>query len=112
MITDELLLGNGYKEWEVNKLFHPYANRFFQKRFRNGKGQTQYFINFTEYGGEDDPYKYPINYEVNLTFEKEKYAIKIKLYAIDDNMTLEEIEKEVYAIWYGLDCKYYDYEEE
>ena len=38
--------------------------------------------------------------------------MNIKLFAIDKNMTLEEIEREVYAIWYGLDCKYYDTEVE
>ena len=77
MITDKILLENGYNEYPKNAFLEPYSNRFFQKRFRNEKGQTKYFIDFTEYGGENDPYKYPLNYEVNLTFEKEKYAIKI-----------------------------------
>ena len=106
MITDKILLENDYKEWEVNKLFHPSANRFFQKRFRNEKGQTKYFIDFFEYIHKDKS----INYEVGLQFERDKYVMNIQIFAIDENMTLEEIEQEVYAIWYGLDCKYYDEE--
>ena len=49
MITDKILLENGYREWEVNKLLHPSAKQFFQKRFRNEKGQTKYFISFYKY---------------------------------------------------------------
>lgn len=104
MITDKILLKNGYNEYEVNKLFRPSANRFFQKRFRNEKGQTKYFIGFYEYIHEDKS----INYEVGLQFEQDRYVMNIQIFAIDENMTLEEIEQEVYAIWYGLDCKYYD----
>lgn len=109
MITDKLLLENGYKEWEVNTVFHPHANRMFQKRFRNDKGQTKYFITFYEYYHEDlDEF----NYEVSLQFEKDRYVMNIMLFAIDEKMTLKDIEQEVYAIWYGLDCKYYDNEVE
>lgn len=106
MITDKILLENGYNECEVNKLLHPYANGFFQKRIRNEKGQTRYFINFYKYIHKDKS----INYEIDLQFEKDKYTMNMILFAIDENMTLKEIEQEVYAIWYGLDCKYYDYE--
>lgn len=103
MITDELLLEKGYKEWEVPIINH-YAKRFFQKRFRNERGQTQYFISFYKFEHSDNT----INYEVSLQFEKDKYVMNIQMFAIDENMTLKEIEQEVYAIWYGLDCKYYD----
>ena len=106
-ITDKLLLENGYKEWETNKIFHPHSKRFFQKRFRNEKGQTKYFISFYEYGAV-----HPMNYEVELQFQKDKYTMNITLFAIRGDMTLEEIEQEVYKIWYELDCKYYDCEEE
>ena len=108
MITGELLLENGYREWEVNKLFKPNSNRMFQKRFKNDKGQTKYFITFYEYYHEDID---EFNYEVDLQFEQDKYIMNILLFGIHDDMTLEDIEREVYAIWYGLDCKYYDYEE-
>lgn len=104
MITDELLLENGYKEFQRPNIYKG-MDRFFQKRFRNEKGQTKYFINFNECRS----YK---GYEVDLQFEKDKYMMNILLFGINENMTLEEIEQEVYAIWYGLDCKYYDNEEE
>lgn len=102
MITDKLLLENGYREWE-HDLFHQIAKKMFQKRIRNEKGQTKYFITIYEY----DHYDNTFNYEVELQFEKDKYTMNILLFAINDKMTLEEIELEVYAIWYGLDCKYY-----
>ena len=106
MITDKILLENGYKEYQPDRIFHPYANRFFQKRFKNEKGQTKYFINFVEYGGDKEN---EITYNVDLQFEKENYTMDITMFALDSKLTLEEIEQEVYVIWYGLDCKYYEY---
>lgn len=101
MITDELLLENGYKKYRDN---YYSAKCLFQKRIENEKGQTKYFI---------DIYKYVLKhndnvplYEVRLVTEKEKYWLNILLYAID-NMTLDEIEQEVQNIWFNLDCKYY-----
>ena len=105
MITDEILLENGYKKYNDN--FYR-ADCLFQKRIRNKKGQTKYFINIYKYVST---YSQDINYEIDLQFEKDRYMMNIHLFAIDDTMTLEEIEREVYAIWYGLDCKYYDNEE-
>ena len=102
MINEKLLLENGYKEYKVNELFHPSASKHFQKRVRNDKGQTKYFINFLEYGEEQ--------YQVDLQFEKQQYTMDIQLFGLNEKMTLEEIEKEVYKIWYDLDCKYYDWE--
>ena len=106
MITDELLLENGYKKF-VDPLYN--ADCLFQKRFRNKKGQTKYFIDIYKYTFKINDY-IP-DYEIRLVTEKEKYALNILLYATRNAMTLEEIEQEVYAIWYGLDCKYYDCEE-
>lgn len=107
MITDELLLENGYKEWEPN-LFHQFAKKMFQKRIRNEIGQTKYFITIYKYEDLDSKTQ---SYNVDLQFEKDNYTMNILLFAINDKMTIEEIEQEVYAIWYGLDCKYYNWEE-
>lgn len=107
MITDEILLENGYKKCKDN-LYN--ADCLFQKRIKNEKGQTKYFIDIYKYAFKVNDYK--PDYEVRLITEKEKYALNILLYATKNEMTLEEIEKEVYAIWYGLDCKYYDCEAE
>lgn len=107
MITDEILLENGYKKYRDN-LYN--ADCLFQKRIRNEKGQTKYFIDIYKYTFKINDYK--PDYEVRLETEKEKYALNILLYATKNEMTLEEIEREVYAFWYGLDCKYYDCEVE
>ena len=106
MITEQLLLKNGYREFELD-IFHINAANFFQKRFRNEKGQTKYFISFYKYKHSDRE----DNYEVELQFQKEKYTMNIKMFAIN-NMSIDEIEHEVYKIWWELDCKYYDYGEE
>lgn len=100
MITDKLLLEKGYKEY---KSFWSYSDLSFQKKIRNEKGQTKYYINIHKYEHNDSPNKY----EVDLQFEKDKYIMDIRLININE-MTLEEIEIEVENIWCNLDCKYYD----
>ena len=107
MITDKILLENGYKKFS-DDLYN--ADCLFQKRIKNEKGQTKYFIDIYKYTFKINDYK--PDYEIRLVTEKEKYALNILLYATKNEMTLEDIEKEVYAIWYGLDCKYYDCEAE
>lgn len=104
MINACLLKENGYREFPV-PISMPYANRLFQKRFRNDKGSTRYFINFNEYA-DDGKHRY----EVSLQFERDDYMMNITIFRINDNMSIKDIEREVYAIWYGLDCKYYDNE--
>lgn len=106
MINDELLLANGYKKYNDN--FYN-ADCLFQKRIRNEKGQTKYFIDFYKY---TSIIHNKTDYEVRLSTEKDKYALRVHLYAIGNEMTLEEIEKEVDDIWHKLGCKYYDSEEE
>lgn len=105
MINDELLLNNGYRKF-TDALYS--ADCLFQKRIRNEKGQTKYFIDIYKYTFKINNYE--PDYEIRLVTEKDKYALNILIYATRNNMTLEEIEREVYAIWYGLDCKYYDSE--
>lgn len=104
MITEQLLLENGYKEYQTPSI-HIGMDRFFQKRFRNEKGQTKYFINFYECKS----YK---GYEVDLQFEKDKYMMNILLFGIDEKTTLQEIENDVNEMWCDLYCKYYDNGEE
>ena len=104
MITDELLLEKGYKEYEPNIFFNPYSNRFFQKEFKNEKGQTRYFVNLVEYGGDEDN---EITYNVDLQFDKENYTMNITIFSLAPQIRLEEIEQEIEEIWFNLDCKYY-----
>ena len=103
-INASVLLENGYKKWVNTGIFKQNANCFYQKRFLNDQGSTKYFITIYEYEHENNEF----NYEVDLQFEREDYVMNITLFAIKENMTIEEIEREVYAIWYGLDCKYYE----
>ena len=103
MIMDKLLLENGYKEYQRPNLYKG-MDKFYQKRFRDEKGRTKYFINFNECKS----YK---GYEVELHFEKDKYMMNILLFGIDENMTLQEIENDVNEIWCDSSCKYYDEEE-
>lgn len=105
MINDELLLANGYKKY--NDVFY-HAECQFQKRIRNDKGQTKYFIDIYKYVSKVDNYE--PNYEIRLCTEKEKYNLNILLYATRNEMTLKEIEKEIDDIWFKLECEYYDKE--
>ena len=100
MITDKLLLDNGYKEYHDS---FGIADCLFQKKFENEKG-IMYFIEFYKYEEDDDW----IRYEVKLTTTKNKYALEILMYCIDKEMTIEQIEREVLVMWYGLRCNYYE----
>ncbi len=99
MITDKLLLDNGYKEYHDS---FGIADCLFQKKFENEKG-IMYFIDFYKYecGNED-------KYEVKLTTTQNNYALEILMYCIDKEMTIEQIEREVLVMWYGLRCNYYE----
>lgn len=102
MITDEILINNGYKKYD-DKLY--YADCLFQKRIRDDKAKTKYFIYIYKYSFKLENYK--PRYEVRLYTVKDKYALDIYIYVIENKMKLEEIEKEVETIWEKLDCKYY-----
>ena len=99
-MTKEVLLNNGYKEFEV-PLTDQYANRFFQKKVKNKKG-IKYYIDVYEYELFE---KY--SYEFNLVCRANSFWVRTTLYAID-NLTLGEIEKEIEKIW--GQCKYDYYE--
>lgn len=103
MITEKLLLENGYRKFNDN-LYN--AECLFQKRIKDEKGKTKYFIDIYKYAFKVNNYE--PDYEVRLVTEKDKYALSILIFAFKNQLTLEEIEREIYAIWYGLDCKYYE----
>ena len=106
-INENILLANGYREWKNSGIINRNSKRFFQKRFRNTKGKTMFFITIYEYEHE----KNELNYEVDLQFEKEDYTMNIKFFGISDSMTIEDIEREVFALWYVNKCKYYEDDE-
>lgn len=106
-MTDEVLLSSGYKEWEVNKLLHPYASKFFQKRIKDEEG-TKYFIGVNKYIIDEHE-----SYEYELYTEKEdEYAFRCLIYGIETPMTIEEIEEEIENIWKNNNFSYYEKEGE
>lgn len=104
-MTEQILLNNGYKEFEIPP-FDEYVDRFFQKKIKDDKG-IKYFIDVYEYEFMDS-----CNYEFRLTTNKDKFWVSARLYSID-NMTLDEIEREIENIWKKCNFNYYElYEDE
>ncbi|MCI6627094.1 MAG: hypothetical protein MSH29_02160, partial [Tenericutes bacterium] len=77
-----------------------YANRFFQKKVKDDKG-IKYFIDVYEYEISDE-----YNYEFKLVTQKDKFWVRTTIYSIE-NMTIEEIEKEIEDIWKKCKFNYY-----
>ena len=85
MITDEILLENGYRQY--NDTWYN-ADRLYQKRIKDKKG-TKYFINFLSY---DLPiFNNEPRYDVRLSSGTKDYDMEIVLFNID-KMSIEDIE--------------------
>ena len=108
MITDELLLENGYREFDPVPLYGEYYAKSFQKKFYEGD-KKKYFIEFRRW-------EFPMHSEVEVHFEgfAQLYA-KGTHNAIDvtfhSGWTLEEVEEYVEKI-YRLGFEPYDEDEE
>ena len=102
MITDDILLENGYIRYNDN-LYN--AQALFQKKITDGKG-IKYFINIYKYTFKVKDYV--LEYEIRLASETDNYAINILLYATGNKMKIDEIEQEVERIWSTLDLNYYE----
>ena len=102
MITDDILLENGYRKFNDN-LYN--AQALFQKKITDGKG-IKYFIDIYKYTFKVNDY-IP-DYEIRLVSETDNYAIDILIYATGNKMKIDEIEKEVERIWSALDLNYYE----
>lgn len=102
MITDDILLENGYIRYNDN-LYN--AQALFQKKITDGKG-IKYFINIYKYTFKVKDYV--PEYEIRLVSETDNYAIDILLYATGNKMKIDEIEQEVERIWSALDLNYYE----
>ena len=74
--------------------------RFFQKKVKDDKG-IKYFIDVYEYEISDE-----YNYEFKLVTQKDKFWVRTTIYSIE-NMTIEEIEKEIEDIWKKCKFNYY-----
>ena len=99
MMTEKVLINAGYKEAPV-PVVEQNANRFFQKKVKDDKG-IKYFIDVYEYEISDE-----YNYEFKLVTQKDKFWVRTTIYSIE-NMTLEEIEKDIEDIWKKCKFNYY-----
>ena len=98
-MTEKVLINAGYKEAPV-PVVEQYENRFFQKKVKDDKG-IKYFIDVYEYEISDE-----YNYEFKLLTQKDKFWVRTTIYSIE-NMTIEEIEKEIEDIWKKCNFNYY-----
>lgn len=99
-MSEKVLLNSRYKEFEVPES-NSYANRFYQKKISDKKG-IKYFIDVYEYEIQDS-----LMYEFELHLQKRNFWINTTLYGVD-NMTIEEIEKEIENIWVTCKMNYYE----
>ena len=102
MINREELIKHGYKTYDSGVLYN--AIRLYQKRIKDDKG-TKYFIDIYEY-----MLKSKDSYEARLvtSLKDDTYSINILFYCIDDNTTIEQLEKDIEDIWIKLGCDYYE----
>lgn len=102
MINRKELIKHGYKTYDSDVLYN--AMCLYQKRIKDDKG-TKYFIDIYEY-----MLKSKDSYEARLvtSLKDDTYSINILLYCIDDNTTIEQLEKDIEDIWTKLGCDYYE----
>lgn len=108
MINREELIKHGYKTYDSDALYNAVC--LYQKRIKDDKG-TKYFIDIYEYmlglNKYHDDYR---SYEARLvtSLKDDTYSLNILLYCIDDNTTIEQLEKDIEDIWTKLGCDYYE----
>lgn len=101
MITRDIILTSGYKEWPP---FNELANASYQKCIKDGVGK-KYYIAINEYELSNG-----MGYDFEFRIEFEKFSTKITLYAFE-NIIIKEIEDFMEEFWQKLDGKYYEYYE-
>ena len=108
MINREELIKHGYKTYDSDVLYSSMC--LYQKRIKDDKG-TKYFIDIYEYMLKSkDNYDKCKSYEARLvtSLKDDTYSLNILLYCIDDNITIEQLEKDIEDIWTKLGCDYYE----
>ena len=108
MINREELIKHGYKTYDSDALYNAVC--LYQKRIKDDKG-TKYFIDIYEYMlKSQDNYDKCKSYEARLvtSLKDDTYSLNILLYCIDDNITIEQLEKDIEDIWTKLGCDYYE----
>lgn len=88
MINEELLLKNGFKKFEVPVFYN--CDSFYQKKIDDKRFlEALYYDTFKDNGAID--YKY----EFQIIEERETCWCIKKIYALDKNMTLEDVQEEL-----------------
>lgn len=105
MIDSAAIEAAGYKRWNQAGAWSG-TDIFYQKRVRDGNGDTKYFINVLEYDwrdfGHNTPFK-DFSYVVKVQFsDSEEHCINIELSCCDfDNIA--DVEKKIDNIFVLLD---------
>jgi hypothetical protein len=101
-MTEQELLDHGYRKYQ--DYFHKKEDRSYQRRVMDSKG-TQYFITVHAY----DIYpNYFTALEVELQFSMFTYTVNIKMFNLDQNMTVTDMEFECDKMWTALSKAYYE----
>ena len=110
MITDEVLLNAGYKQFKIGLEFHPTAETGFQKRFDDEIGK-KYFITCIKYPAWEHPYMketIPASYEFEIQFSDKETNCPVNVLLFAGWENIESVEKRAEDFW-NMGCwKYYE----
>lgn len=110
MITDEVLLNAGYKQFKTGLEFHPTAETGFQKRFDDEIGK-KYFITCIKYPAWEHPYMketFPPSYEFEIQFSDKETNCPVNVLLFAGWEDIESVEKRAEDFW-NMGCwKYYE----
>ena len=110
MISDNMLLSNGYKQFNPPEIIYPYAETGFQKRFDDEVGK-KYFITVIKYEKFEHPHTketIPQSYEFEIQFsdKKTECMVNVLMFAGWDN--IESVEQRAEDFW-NMGCwNYYE----
>ena len=109
MITDQVLIENGYKRHKPD-IFHEGASDLYQKRIDDSNGK-KYFINIYKYNFKDIP-NHPFPNKIYWQSEVQLFLVNDKVCNIEYFGNLEDIndiENFFNDIWYRMGIfKYYE----
>lgn len=107
MLTDDLLLNNGYKQFEPGPWQHEGITDMFQKRFDDEVGK-KYFITINKWRGWVHPHtgeEFPPSYEITVQFTYNDNPVDMNFFHWD---YLDEAEKKIEEIWHKCRFDYYE----
>ena len=108
IICDENLLKSGYKEFPKPDWGPEFADRFYQKCFKDEKG-TKYFIDVYTYYDETSGLT---DYEFRLTSESlandKPCFCNVNLYGLPYEMLITDVETKIEVLWNALGGIYYE----